>query len=73
MTSTPTRSKARSARREPGKKAASRSRSSPVKDQLGVTILAHDETVRGDTTMQTLAALNPSFEQHGRRWRSTTW
>jgi acetyl-CoA C-acetyltransferase len=37
----------------------------PVKDQLGVTILAHDETIRGDTTMQTLAALNPSFEQMG--------
>jgi len=37
----------------------------PVRDQLGVTILAHDETVRGDTTMQTLAALNPSFEQMG--------
>ena len=37
----------------------------PVKDQLGVTILAHDETVRGETTMQTLAALNPSFEQMG--------
>jgi acetyl-CoA C-acetyltransferase len=37
----------------------------PVKDQLGVTILAHDETVRGDTTMQTLAALNPSFEAMG--------
>ncbi len=37
----------------------------PVKDQLGVTILGHDETVRGDTTMQTLAALNPSFEQMG--------
>jgi acetyl-CoA C-acetyltransferase len=37
----------------------------PVKDQLGVTILAQDEAVRGDTTMQTLAALNPSFEQMG--------
>src|SRR5215510_4524077 len=37
----------------------------PVKDQLGVAILAHDETVRGDTTMQTLAALSPSFEQMG--------
>src|SRR5262245_24189311 len=37
----------------------------PVKDQLGVTILAHDETVRGDTTMQTLASLSPSFEQMG--------
>ncbi|MBI1358950.1 MAG: acetyl-CoA C-acetyltransferase [Alphaproteobacteria bacterium] len=37
----------------------------PVKDQLGVTILDHDETVRGETTMQTLASLNPSFEQMG--------
>jgi acetyl-CoA C-acetyltransferase len=37
----------------------------PVKDQLGVAILDHDETVRGSTTMQTLAALNPSFEQMG--------
>ncbi|MEP7211364.1 MAG: acetyl-CoA C-acetyltransferase [Alphaproteobacteria bacterium] len=37
----------------------------PVRDQLGVTILDHDETVRGSTTMQTLAALNPSFEQMG--------
>ena len=37
----------------------------PVKDQLGVTILAQDETVRGDTTMQTLASLSPSFEQMG--------
>jgi acetyl-CoA C-acetyltransferase len=36
-----------------------------VKDQLGLTILDHDETVRGDTTMQTLAALNPSFEAFG--------
>jgi acetyl-CoA C-acetyltransferase len=31
-------------------------------DQLGVTILAHDEHMRPDTTMQTLAALNPSFQ-----------
>jgi acetyl-CoA C-acetyltransferase len=37
----------------------------PVKDQLGVTILAHDETVRGDASMQSLASLNPSFEQMG--------
>jgi acetyl-CoA C-acetyltransferase len=37
----------------------------PVKDQLGVTILAHDETVRGDTTMQTLASLSASFEGMG--------
>jgi acetyl-CoA C-acetyltransferase len=37
----------------------------PVKDQLGLTILAHDETVRGATTMQTLASLNPSFTGMG--------
>ncbi|HJV42040.1 acetyl-CoA C-acetyltransferase [Caulobacter sp.] len=36
-----------------------------VKDQLGLTILDHDETVRGSTTMQTLAALNPSFTGMG--------
>ncbi|PZR34425.1 acetyl-CoA C-acetyltransferase [Caulobacter segnis] len=37
----------------------------PVKDQLGLTILDHDETVRGSTTMQTLASLNPSFTGMG--------
>jgi acetyl-CoA C-acetyltransferase len=37
----------------------------PVKDQLGLTILDHDETVRGSTTMQTLGALNPSFAAMG--------
>jgi acetyl-CoA C-acetyltransferase len=37
----------------------------PVRDQLGLTLLAQDETVRGDTTMQTLAALSPSFEGMG--------
>jgi len=36
-----------------------------VKDQLGLTILDHDETVRGNTTMQTLASLNPSFTGMG--------
>ncbi|MEJ2816541.1 MULTISPECIES: acetyl-CoA C-acetyltransferase [unclassified Caulobacter] len=36
-----------------------------VKDQLGLTILDHDETVRGATTMQTLASLNPSFTGMG--------
>ncbi|TCS05885.1 acetyl-CoA C-acetyltransferase [Caulobacter sp. BK020] len=36
-----------------------------VKDQLGLTILDHDETVRGNTTMQTLASLNPSFQGMG--------
>ncbi len=38
---------------------------SPVKDQLGTTILSHDETVRGDATMQSLGALNPSFQMMG--------
>ncbi|MBS0298159.1 MAG: acetyl-CoA C-acetyltransferase [Proteobacteria bacterium] len=37
----------------------------PVKDQLGVTILDHDETVRPDASMQSLGALNPSFAQMG--------
>jgi acetyl-CoA C-acetyltransferase len=36
-----------------------------VKDQLGLTILDHDETVRGNTTMQTLASLNASFQGMG--------
>ena len=36
-----------------------------VKDQLGLTILDHDETVRGSTTMQTLASLNASFAGMG--------
>jgi len=33
----------------------------PVKDQLGVTILAKDEHMRPGTDMQSLGALNPSF------------
>jgi acetyl-CoA C-acetyltransferase len=37
----------------------------PVKDQLGLTILDHDETVRGNTTLQTLASLNASFAGMG--------
>ena len=37
----------------------------PVRDQMGAVILDHDETVRGNTTMQTLAALNPSFQMMG--------
>jgi len=36
-----------------------------VKDQLGLSILDHDETVRGNTTMQTLASLSPSFTMPG--------
>jgi acetyl-CoA C-acetyltransferase len=37
----------------------------PVKDQLGVTILDHDELMRPSTDMQTLASLNPSFQMMG--------
>ena len=37
----------------------------PVKDCNGLTILAKDEHMRPSTTMQTLAALQPSFAQMG--------
>ena len=36
-----------------------------VKDMNGITLLDRDETVRGDTTMQTLGALKPSFVEMG--------
>jgi acetyl-CoA C-acetyltransferase len=36
-----------------------------VKDQLGVTILDRDETVRPDTNMQSLGGLEPSFKMQG--------
>jgi acetyl-CoA C-acetyltransferase len=37
----------------------------PVKDILGQTILDHDEHMRPDATMQSLAGLNASFAQLG--------
>jgi acetyl-CoA C-acetyltransferase len=37
----------------------------PAKDQLGLTLLDRDETVRGDASMQSLGALNPSFAAMG--------
>jgi acetyl-CoA C-acetyltransferase len=37
----------------------------PIKDVNGLTILAKDEHMRPTTTMQTLAALQPSFVQMG--------
>lgn len=37
----------------------------PVKDQLGLTILDHDEHMRPETTMQSLASLDPSFQGIG--------
>ncbi|HKU98668.1 MAG TPA: acetyl-CoA C-acetyltransferase [Vineibacter sp.] len=37
----------------------------PVKDLNGVEILNHDEYMRPQTTMQSLASLEPSFKMHG--------
>jgi acetyl-CoA C-acetyltransferase len=37
----------------------------PVKDQMGAIILDHDEHMRPDTTMQSLASLEPSFKMQG--------
>ncbi len=37
----------------------------PVKDVIGETVLDHDETVRAETDMQSLGALNPSFAMLG--------
>jgi acetyl-CoA C-acetyltransferase len=37
----------------------------PVKDQIGLTLLARDEHIRPDTSMQSLASLNASFTTIG--------
>ncbi|MGD9941952.1 MAG: acetyl-CoA C-acetyltransferase [Burkholderiaceae bacterium] len=37
----------------------------PVHDELGLALLERDETVRGDTTVETLAQLKPSFAKLG--------
>jgi acetyl-CoA C-acetyltransferase len=37
----------------------------PVKDQLGVTLLDHDEHMRPETTLQSLGALEASFKAQG--------
>jgi acetyl-CoA C-acetyltransferase len=37
----------------------------PIKDQMGVIALSHDETIRPGTDMQTLGGLNPSFAAFG--------
>jgi acetyl-CoA C-acetyltransferase len=37
----------------------------PVRDVIGMEILKHDETIRPGTDMQTLGALNPSFQGMG--------
>lgn len=38
----------------------------PVCDINGLVVLDRDETIRGESTLDTLAALNPSFAQMGR-------
>ena len=37
----------------------------PVRDQLGLPILARDEHMRPETSMQSLASLNASFQMPG--------
>lgn len=37
----------------------------PVRDLNGLLVLDHDETVRGNTTVEDLAKLKPAFEQMG--------
>ena len=37
----------------------------PVTDDLGLTILAHDETIRADTSLDSLSQLKPSFQKIG--------
>jgi acetyl-CoA C-acetyltransferase len=37
----------------------------PVRDQMGMMILARDEHMRAETTMQSLASLNPAFTMPG--------
>jgi acetyl-CoA C-acetyltransferase len=37
----------------------------PVRDQIGLSILEKDEHIRAETTMQSLAALQPSFAMPG--------
>jgi acetyl-CoA C-acetyltransferase len=40
----------------------------PVNDILGIPLLARDETIRTDASMQSLAALNPSFADLGKNY-----
>lgn len=37
----------------------------PVKDQIGLVLLDHDEHIRANTTVDSLAALEPSFKMQG--------
>ena len=40
----------------------------PVTDQNGLTVLDHDEYMRPQTTMQSLASLDPSFKDQGEKY-----
>jgi acetyl-CoA C-acetyltransferase len=40
----------------------------PVNDILGIPLLARDEMIRADATMQSLGALNPSFADMGKNF-----
>ena len=40
----------------------------PVKDFIGLTLLERDETVRADTTIETLASLKPAFAEMGAKY-----
>ncbi|WP_182286217.1 acetyl-CoA C-acetyltransferase [Comamonas testosteroni] len=40
----------------------------PVKDFLGMTLLEKDETIRAETTVESLAALKPAFTEMGQKY-----
>jgi acetyl-CoA C-acetyltransferase len=40
----------------------------PVQDFIGLTLLERDETIRPDTTVESLAALKPAFIEMGRQY-----
>ena len=40
----------------------------PVQDFLGMTLLARDETIRPQTSLETLAALKPAFTEMGEKY-----
>jgi acetyl-CoA C-acetyltransferase len=40
----------------------------PVKDLNGLTMLAHDEFMRPETTMESLASLKPAFQEQGEKY-----
>jgi len=39
----------------------------PVRDIIGLPVLERDETIRGDTTLESLASLKPAFAEMGAR------